>query len=147
MNEFLANAHPFIVHFAVALSMLTGLFELLSYAFLKDHLRATALSLAITAVPFLLLAVLTGNLAEAYLPDPLRSPNLETHKMLANITVWTFTAVVFWYVYMRTKKTISHWLRYLYLILILAIAVVSFFAAQYGGNIRHDHDQQMESSK
>lgn len=137
MISFLAGAHPFIVHFAVSLTILSALFECASLFTGKFHVDSTALTLAVAAVPFLLLAVLTGNLAESVLPAALKTSVVQTHKMLANITVWSFTALIFGRVYLGVTKRFTKKLHTLYVVLLLAAATVAFFTAERGGEIYH----------
>ena len=137
MNEFIASTHPFVVHFAVALTIMSALFDLASLFIRRQHLATTGFSLAVTAVPFLLLAVLSGNLAEIYLSPELASTHLEEHKLFANITVWSFTALALWRAWLAAKKRYAGWQKILYVALVLAAGAATFYTAERGGAIFH----------
>ncbi|MAT39136.1 MAG: hypothetical protein CL946_05995 [Ectothiorhodospiraceae bacterium] len=135
MTEFLADSHPFIVHFAIALTMMSVLFDLVGAVAKPAHFETTGLSLAIAAVPFLLCAVLTGNAAETLGAFAYSSEMLEQHTLFANLTVWFFSAIVFARVYLTVRKQFSGTVKYAYLAVAIAAAVFAFYTGMHGGRL------------
>ncbi len=137
MSEYLAHAHPYVVHFAVVLPVVAAFFELASVVFKRESFSSTSLYLTILAIPFLVTAVLTGNLAGTYLEAPLKTGIAGNHETFANITVWLVVTLSFGRVFYTVKKKFSGGLRLLYLVLALAAAFFTIYTAKLGGEIRH----------
>lgn len=135
MTEFLAEAHPFTVHFAISLVIMSTVFDLLALASKRNHFSTTAFSLAIAAVPFLLGAVLTGNSAETVYQaiDPVA---LSRHTTYANIAVWGFSIIVFARIWFSIKKTFKSWMVLLYIAVAVGLSIAVFLTGMEGGRIR-----------
>ena len=138
MLELLASWHPFIVHFAVAFAMGSAFFDILEFLFARRRFEETGFLLMITALPFLLLAGFTGNLAESFITGIATSAvALENHFRYANIAVWSFSALAFWRLFMVFKKQYHGARKIVYIFLITAAAMSVYLAALPGGRIRH----------
>lgn len=144
MSEFLAAQHPFVVHFAVALSIITALFDLLSL-YRRATFEPVSFALIIVSLPFLISAVLTGNLAQQYLQRPEAREIVEQHESLATAGMWIFTAASVLRVFLVLKKKYHGWKRIIYLLGIVAGAVLIFLAARKGGTVFHA-DQSIKHS-
>ncbi len=138
MLETLASGHPFIVHFAVAFSIGSAAFDVLDFFFHRKRLEDTGLHLAIAAIPFLLLAVFTGNLAETHAGGLApAAADLEMHKTYANIAIWVFSAAAFWRILLHFRGEFIGIRKIIYVFIITAAAMSVYLAALYGGAIRH----------
>jgi len=140
MLETLADWHPFIVHFAVAFTIGSAAFDIIDFFFPHRRFEETALMLVFAALPFLLFAVLTGNLAEPRVGTLSASAQaaLERHMTYANIAVWVFSAVGLWRIFLHVKKQYSGGRKIAYVFIVTAVAMSVYLAALYGGSIRHD---------
>ena len=137
MIKALASWHHFIVHFAVALSLMSIVFDLSSVLLRKPGAERFGFVLMLAAVPFLLFAVLTGNLAEPFVRSGELSPIVDRHESYANIAVWTFLAAGFWRVFLHVKHRYAAGRKILYILIAVAAGVAVFLAAREGGKIRH----------
>lgn len=137
MNALLGENHPFIVHFAVAFALASVLFDLLGLLFRRKQLAAAAAPLAYLALPFLILAVLSGNLALQSLHRPEAAHILDQHQTYANIGMWLFCIAALWRAFLAAKKQFGGGRKFMYLIVAAAAAVSIFFAAQRGGKVFH----------
>ncbi len=139
MNEYLAAQHPFIVHFAVSISIIAALFDLLSL-YRREKFGPVSFALIIVSSPFLISAVLTGNLAQQFLQRPEARAIVEQHESLATAGMWILTAASVLRIFLVVKKNFMGWKRIAYLLGIVAGAVLIFIAARKGGTIFHaDH--------
>ena len=138
MLETIASWHPFIVHFAVAFAMGSAAFDILDFFLHRPSFERTGFHLLVAALPFLLLAVLSGNLAETYAEGLAAAAlELDTHMTYANIAVWLFTAVGFWRIFMHVRKEFTDMRKIVYVFLITAAAMSVYLAALHGGSIIH----------
>ena len=138
MLEIFASWHPFIVHFAVAFTIGSAAFDILDFFLVKKRFEQTGFTLMITALPFLLLAVFTGNLAESHAPGLAQAATaLENHMRYANIAVWIFCGAGFWRLFMHFKGQYSAGRKIAYIFIITAAAASVYLAAMHGGKIRH----------
>jgi uncharacterized membrane protein len=137
MTAALASSHPFLVHFAVALAMTSALFDVLDFFLHKKILAQTGFVLMLCALPFLVLAALTGNLAEPFVRTRELARTLHQHEIYANLAVWTWCAGGLWRIFMVLKKQYAGLRRVAYVFVITLAAVSVFLAAKKGGSIRH----------
>ncbi len=137
MTALLGENHPFIVHFAVALTLASVLFDLLALLFRRKQLESTAFSLLFLSLPFLILAVLSGNLAFQSLHRPDAAHLLDQHQTYANIGMWLFCIAAVWRVFLSAKRQFGGGRRFIYLVIAAAAAVSIFSAAQKGGKVFH----------
>ena len=137
MSETFALWHPFIVHFAVALSMVSALLDMTGLLFRSDRFDPSSFLLAVLAVPALLAAVLSGNLASSFIRDARQLAIVGTHETYANITVWVFCGAALWRSFLHLKKRFTGARRLLYVFLISLAAISVFLTARKGGTIRH----------
>ncbi len=137
MTDIIASWHPFLVHFAVAFSIGSALFDILDFFLHKRRLEETGFMLMVAAIPFLLLAVLSGNLAESFARSLIPKANLQNHMSYANIAVWTFSAAAVWRVFLQLNSRYTGIRKILYVFIITFAAVSVYLAALHGGRIRH----------
>lgn len=137
MTEILASWHPFVVHFAVALTIASVFFDVIDFLRSNTTFERTGFALMLTAVPCLLLAVLTGNLAHGFVEGARETAILEKHQTYANIAVWVFTAAALWRVFLHFKGRFHGGRRAAYIFIVAAAAMSVFLAARKGGEVRH----------
>lgn len=138
MLETLATWHPFIVHFAVAFSIGSAAFDVIDFFYPRRRFEETGLMLMFAALPFLLMAVFTGNLAETYNAGLAHAAvALHNHITYANIAVWVFSAAGLWRIFLHFKKQYSGGRKIVYVFIITAAAMSVYLAALHGGSIRH----------
>jgi len=142
MIETLASWHPFLVHFAVALSLTSAAFDIADFFFRKPRFVDVGFTLMLTAIPFLLAAVLTGNLAASFITTPRELKLLAQHETYANITVWVFTGAGFWRVFLSFKEQYRDGRKILYVFLITLAATSAYLAAKKGGSIMHPASEE-----
>lgn len=140
MLETLASWHPFLVHFAIAFTIGSAFFDTLDFLRPGKGMEETGFRLMLVAIPFLLLAVLTGNLAESSLVNAptVRAEQmllLEDHKTYANIAVWLFVATGFWRIFLHFKGQFTGLKKVIYVFIVAAAAMSVFLAARKGGAI------------
>jgi uncharacterized membrane protein len=137
MSESIALWHPFIVHFAVALTMTSALLDIAGFLFRNDRFDGASFLLMVLAIPALLAAVLSGNLASTFIRESRQLGILEQHETYANIAVWVFCGAGFWRVFLQIKKR-YHGIRKVVYVFIVTLAAASvFLAARKGGSMRH----------
>jgi uncharacterized membrane protein len=137
MTETIASWHPFLVHFAVAFSIGSAAFDVLDFFLPRRRLEETGLTLMLAALPFLLLAVLSGNLAEPFARAVRPAAHLQHHMSYANIAVWVFSAAAMWRMFLHFKQRYSGKRKIAYIFVITFAAVSVYLAALHGGRIRH----------
>ena len=136
------DAHPYIVHFPIALIILSFFYQCLTVfvpSRLPAHLTLWALIPGILAtIP----AVLTGEKAEGSLTDiPEEVHNLiETHELFANITAWGGMILLCVWLYLVMKKVDNKQVQLL-LLAFLGLLFTSVCVTGYiGGQLVHVHD-------
>lgn len=147
MLETLASWHHVIVHFSVAFTIGSAGFDIIDFFFPRKRFEETGFLLMVTAIPFLLLAVLTGNLAESHAPNLEQAAvALELHIRYANIAVWLFSAVGLWRVFLHFKRRYHGKNKVLYMFIVATAAASVYLAALHGGSIRHTFPESREPS-
>ncbi len=141
MTETIASWHPFIVHFAVAFSIGSAVFDILDFFLQKRRFEETGFALMLTALPFLLLAVLSGNLAEPFARAVRPAAHLQNHISYANIAVWVFSAAGLWRVFLHFKSQYRGTRKVAYIFIVTFAAVSVYLAAMNGGRIRHSPER------
>lgn len=147
MTETLASWHPFVVHFAVAFSLGSAACDILDFFLHRRRLEETGFALMMAALPFLILAVITGNLAEGLMYSAATALHIENHVAYANIGMWVFCGTAIWRLFLHLKKLYTGRVKILYVFVITAAAASLYLAAMHGGRIRHDGFPPRESGQ
>ncbi len=135
--EFLAELHPKVVHFPIALLLTYVILELIGIVFRKEFYQKAAHLLLFLGVIGALFAVLTGNqafTAYEYWNDS-SSELFNDHQTFANLTVWYFTGILALRTYLVVKKKFSSSYRYIILALALFGCYFIYQTAEYGGDL------------
>jgi uncharacterized membrane protein len=147
MLETLASWHHFIVHFAVAFTIGSAGFDIIDFFFPRRRFEESGFLLMLAAIPFLLLAVLTGNLAETHAPGLEQAAlALENHIRYANIAVWLFCGVGLWRIFLHFKHRYHGRNKVLYMFIVATAAASVYLAALHGGSIRHAFPEAGEAT-
>ena len=135
--ELLAELHPKVVHFPVALLLTYVILELIGIVFRKEFYQKAAHLLLFLGVIFALFAVLTGNQAfTAYQYWSESSSKLfNEHQTFANLTVWYFTGMLVLRTYLVVKKKFSSSYKYIVFILALFGCYLVYQTSEHGGDL------------
>jgi len=154
--EFLAQFHPKLVHFPIALLMAYLLCEFIGGVFKKDFFSKAAHLLLLLGVLGALAAVLTGGQAEDAFEywNKASSALLEEHEFWANLTLWYFSGLLVIRTILVVKKKFNDMFRYIFILLAAIGAYFVFQTGDHGGRMVFDHGvgtkykiQQMEKEE
>ncbi len=143
--EFIAELHPKVVHFPVALLITYTLFEILGAFLKREFISKAALVILFLGIITAVLAVLTGNQADqlarslaekgAAYPKDL----IEQHELFATLTIWYFFALMILRTYFVIKKKFENKVKYLFAVLAIIGSVFVYKAGDYGGELVYKH--------
>jgi uncharacterized membrane protein len=142
--EFLAELHPRIVHFPIAFFILYFFFESFGVILKKDFLSKAAFLILIVGVLTALLAVLSGNQAQAAARLLFANGNdlnklIELHEEYATLTLFYFSAVLFLRIYLVIKKKLDGNWQYLFILLGLIGCYLIYTTGIHGGDLVFKH--------
>lgn len=135
--EFLAQIHSKLVHFPIAFLMLYPVIELLYLITKKDFFNKIAFLFLVIGVVGAFFAVLSGNQAfEHESKWPGESKEIfNLHQTFANITVWSFTAILILRFTLHVKKKFTKMMMILFLLLALIGSYIVYQTGFYGGKL------------
>ena len=135
--EFLADLHPIVVHFPVALLVTYSLLEIIGIIFNIKLFTQSAYILLIIGIIGTFISVLTGNQAfEDYQHWNEASSNIfNSHQFYANITTWFFVFIAVIRTFLVVKEKFNGVIKYSF-ILFAAIGIFFIYkTAVYGGEL------------
>ena len=135
--EFLADLHPIVVHFPVALLVTYSLLEIIGIVFNKKLFNQSAYIILIIGIIGIFISVLSGNQAfEDYQHWNEASSNIfNSHQFYANITSWFFVFLALLRTILLVKKKFNGVIKYLF-ILFAAIGIFFIYkTAVYGSEL------------
>ena len=135
--EFLAELHPKVVHFPIALFLTYALFELLGMVLKKDYLNKAAHLILFLGVVGSVLAVLSGKQAAAANPNwtETSSELIKEHASFANITLWYFVGLLVVKTYLVLKKKMNRTFNYIILVLAFIGCYFIYQTSEHGGQL------------
>jgi uncharacterized membrane protein len=139
--EFLAENHPRVIHFAIALLVVYPLLEVLAVIFRKEYLDKAAHLILFIGVLSAVGAVLTGNQAEAVAHQweeqgaIIPFGEINEHKDYANITLWFFAGLLIARTFLVLKKKFSGIVRYIVVILAVIGLYFVYETGEHGGKL------------
>lgn len=142
--EFLADLHPIVVHFPIAILTLYVFVEITGISMNKEFLMKMAHLLLLIGIISALGAVLTGNqaaeVAETINKSNLLLPNeiIEDHETSATITLWFFAGLLALRTYLVLKKKFIGILRYIFIPLAMIGLFFIYQTGNYGGKLVYD---------
>jgi uncharacterized membrane protein len=151
--ELLAQFHPKVVHFAIALLSTYVLLEAIGVLFKKDFFLKAAHLILLLGVLGAVAAVLTGNQAEevaelweekgAIIPFG----SINEHKDYANITLWYFAVLLVIRTVLVLKKKFTGYFKYAILVLAIVGAYFVYETGEHGGELVYKHGVGTELKK
>lgn len=143
--EFLADLHPVIVHFPIAVFVLYGVSEISALFFRKDWLAKITTPLLALGVVFSIIGALTGNQAYTAVKPVLTSkPSLVEeaiikHEQFATITLWYFLSLLVAKFYILINKKQSQNWKIVFCILSLIGIYLVYETGYLGGKLVYDY--------
>ena len=133
----LAEIHPKVVHFPVALLATYSVLELAGIVFNKEFISKSAILILCLGVVASFLAVFTGNLAAdnfLYWTDE-SSSLLFQHQTYATYLLWLSAIFCAIRIYVSVKKKFAGIRKYVFLIFALIILFLVYKTGTYGGDL------------
>lgn len=142
--QLLADLHPLVVHFPVALFIVYALTEIIGIVNKSDKMLFTAHYLLLLGVVTAVGAVLTGNQAgEAAKLAAGTIGNyeelIESHETFATITLWFFLFVLIFRTYLVLKKKFVGRIRYLFILFAIIGSILIIETGYRGGELVFIH--------
>ncbi|MCB0747268.1 MAG: hypothetical protein H6613_00525 [Ignavibacteriales bacterium] len=142
--NFLANLHPLIIHFPIALLTLYVALEIVSQIFNKKFLINFTHVILLVGVISGIGAVLTGNLEFQQLTESgkLTLTHIEiisNHEYYATLTLWYFFAILILKTYFYLKKKNAGLFNYLFIIFALGGFYLIIKTAKIGGRLVYEY--------
>ncbi len=141
--DYIAELHPFFVHFPVALFLVYLLFEFVSFFYKSKDFDYIVQALLLLVVPAMILALLSGNSTETLLSSEIADKfhnQIELHEEIANLSAWFlfFTAGFRLFILIKRKGEVGS-LRWFFLTAGIIVAAFIIMTSFYGGMLVHEH--------
>lgn len=140
--EFLAELHPQIVHFPIAILILYSVLEIIGILFNNEFLQKTSFLLLVIGVVSAVGAVLTGNQAAEFAKlnsDLPIATLIEDHETDATITLWYYFAILILRTYLTLKKKFEGILKFVFIPLVLIGCYLIYETGDYGGKLVYEY--------
>lgn len=136
-TNFLAEIHPKVVHFPVALLATYSILEIVGIILKKDFISKSALLILCLGVATSLFAVLTGNqAANNFIYWTAESTAvMNNHQMFATYLLWFSVIVCTLRFYFVIKKKFGNLIKFIFLVFSLIILFLVFQTGFYGGDL------------
>lgn len=135
--NFLAEIHPKVVHFPVALLTTYSILEIIGIVFNKEFITKSALLVLCLGVVTSLFAVLTGNQAAAnfvyWTDDSLAL--LNDHQTSATYLLWSSAIICGLRIFAVVKKKFVGLIKYVFTVFAIVILFIVFKTGSYGGDL------------
>jgi len=136
-TNFLADIHPKVVHFPVALLTTYSVLEIIGIVFKKEFITKSALLVLSLGVVTSLLAVLTGHQAAAnfvfWTDESLALLNY--HQSNATYLLWFSAIVCGLRIFAVIKKKFVGMIKYVFMVLAVVILFLVFQTGTFGGDL------------
>jgi uncharacterized membrane protein len=136
-TSFLAEIHPKVVHFPVALLTTYAFLEIIGIVFKKEFISNSALLLLCLGVVTAFFAVLTGNQAATdfiFWTDDSKAL-LDIHQTYATYLLWFSVLVCALRIYFVIKKKFIGFTKYFFIFFAILILFLVYETGTHGGNL------------
>ena len=151
--EFIAQLHPKIVHFPVALLSIYALLEITGVLSKKEFFKKAAYLFLFLGVLSAVAAVISGNQASdiasqwedkgAIIPFGL----ISQHEEFATITLWYFTGLLVLRTFLVVKKKYTGMIQYIFIVLAIIGGYLIYETGDLGGKLVYKHGVGTELKK
>ncbi|NPA51743.1 MAG: DUF2231 domain-containing protein [Aquificae bacterium] len=147
--EFLAQFHPPIVHFAVALVITSVIFDILGTILNKNSLKQAGFWTMVGGVIAMFGAFVTGvqaeEVVEEFIEGTVAYELLEKHEELGELLPWIVLLIGGFRVFIQIKQIYKLFLIYLVVAVLTAIAVG--YQGRIGGKLVYDYGVGVKCDK
>jgi len=136
-TNFLAEIHPKVVHFPVALLTTYSILEIIGIIFNKEFITKSAMLVLCLGVVTALIAVLTGNQAATnfiHWTDG-STALLNDHQTSATYLLWASAIVCGFRIFAAIKKKFVGWIKYVFVVFAIVILFIVYKTGSYGGDL------------
>ena len=136
-TNFLAEIHPKVVHFPIALLTTYSLLEIVGIVFKKEFISKSALLVLCLGVVTAFFAVLTGNQASTNFNFWTDESNalLGEHQTYATYLFWFSVIVCGFRIFVVLKKRFFGFTKYIFILLALMIMFLVYQTGMHGGDL------------
>ncbi len=136
-TSFLADIHPKVVHFPVALLTTYAFLEIIGVVFKREFLSKSALLIFCLGVVTAFFAVLTGNQAFAHFTfwSDESKALLDKHQTYATYLLWFSVLVCALRIYFVIKKKFISFTQYLFILFAIVILFLVYETGTHGGDL------------
>ncbi len=139
--DFLAELHPPVVHFAIALTIVGVLFDIAGFVLKKESLKHAGFWAFIVGVIAVWGAAITGHQAEELVEYMVEGTSiedvLEKHEGIGEVLPWLFTVLGLFRIYLFFKEKTGLFILYLIAGLI-AIGIIGY-QGRIGGKLVYEY--------
>ena len=137
----MAELHPPIVHFAIALTMVGVFFDFVGFVLNRDSLKKAGFWSLVVGIVALWAAMLSGEAAEGAVEHFVKDINIEglfeAHEILGKVLPWFFTPIGGLRIYLHLKENKKLFVVYL-IIGMIGVALVGL-QGRLGGKMVYDY--------
>jgi len=136
-TNFLAEIHPKVVHFPIALLTTYSFLEIVGIVFKKEFISKSALLVLCLGVLAAFFAVLTGNQASTNFNFWTDESNalLGEHQTYATYLLWFSVIVCGFRIFVVLKKRFFGFMKYVFILFALMIMFLVYQAGMHGGDL------------
>jgi uncharacterized membrane protein len=134
---FLANIHPYIVHFPIALLITYSVLEITGIIFKNEFISKSALLILCFGLVSALAAVFTGNIASEQFKFWTEESKalISEHQSFATYLTWFVFIIGCFRIYLVIKKKFNGVKKYLYIVLAMIVIFLVYETGIRGGNL------------
>jgi len=136
-TSFLADIHPKVVHFPVALLITYSFLEIIGIAFNKEFISKSALLILCLGVVSAFFAVLTGNQAASEFDFWNEKSNalLNEHQTYATYLLWFSAIICGLRIFVVLKKKFTGIFKYIFILIALIMIIIVYQTGMHGGDL------------
>jgi uncharacterized membrane protein len=145
-SNFLAEIHPKVVHFPIALLTVYSLLEIFGIIFKNAFITKSALLIFCLGLGTAFFAVLTGNEASESIfgLNVESSTLLNTHQQYATYLLWSSVLICAFRIFLTVKKKFERPLKYIFIFTSLLILYLVYQTGVHGGELDDKIDSGIE---